>query len=103
MAVEHLTTNDFDTKVAGSTGIVLIDFFADWCGPCKMLAPIVEEIAQKNPGIKVYKVNVDEENALAVKFRVMSIPTLVVFKDGEQIKTSVGLVSKQELEELINC
>lgn len=101
MAVEHISTDNFDEKVTNSTGVVLVDFYADWCGPCKMLAPAVEEIAKANPGITVYKVNVDEENALAVKFKVMSIPTLIVFKDGVQTKTSVGMVSRQELEELV--
>ncbi|MDD6572135.1 MAG: thioredoxin [Thermoflexaceae bacterium] len=101
MAVEHITTKNFDEKVTNSTGTVLVDFYADWCGPCKMLAPAVEDIAESHPDIRVYKVNVDEENALAVKFKVMSIPTLIVFKDGVQAETSVGMVSKQELEELI--
>lgn len=101
MAVEHITTNNFDEKVTNSTGTVLVDFYAEWCGPCKMLAPAVEEMAESHPDIRVYKVNVDEENALAVKFKVMSIPTLIVFKDGVQAETSVGMVSRQELEELI--
>lgn len=101
MAVEHITTKNFDEKVTNSTGTVLVDFYADWCGPCKMLAPAVEDIAESHPDIRVYKVNVDEENALAVKFKVMSIPTLIVFKDGVQAETSVGMVSQQELEELI--
>ncbi len=103
MAVEHITTNDFEAKVIQAKGVVLVDFYAEWCGPCKMLAPLVEEIAGENPDVTVYKVNVDEENALAVRFRVMSIPTLIVFKDGVQTKTSMGFISKQELAELIRC
>lgn len=101
MAVEHISKADFGNKVLESKGITIVDFFADWCGPCKMLAPVVEELAKSHPEAHFYKVNVDEENELAVKYRVMSIPTLVVFKDGEAVKTSVGLVSKAEIEEML--
>lgn len=101
MAVEHISKSNFDNKVLESRGITIVDFFADWCGPCKMLAPIIEELSQSHSGAQFYKVNVDEENELAVKYRVMSIPTLIVFKDGEPVKTSVGLVSKSEIEEML--
>lgn len=101
MAVEHISKDNFNKKVLESKGITIVDFFADWCGPCKMLAPIVEELATAHTEAQFYKVNVDEENELAVKYRVMSIPTLVVFKDGEAVKTSVGLVSKAEIEEML--
>lgn len=101
MALEHVTKNNFDEMVTNKAGIVLIDFYADWCGPCKMLAPAVEALAAEKTDIAVYKVNVDEENELAVKFKVMSIPTLIVFKDGVQVNTHMGLCSKSELEEMV--
>ncbi|MCM1468005.1 MAG: thioredoxin [Alistipes sp.] len=101
MAVEHISKDNFDDKVLQGKGIIMVDFFADWCGPCKMLAPIVEELSESHTEARFYKVNVDEENELAVKYRVMSIPTLMVFKDGEAVKTSVGLVSKTEAEEML--
>lgn len=101
MAVEHISKSNFDSKVLESRGITIVDFFADWCGPCKMLAPIIEELSGNHAEAQFYKVNVDEENELAVKYRVMSIPTLVVFKDGEAVKTTVGLVSKSEIEEML--
>lgn len=101
MAVEHISQSDFDSKVLQGKGIFLVDFYADWCGPCKMLAPIIEEISQSHSEAQFYKVNVDEANELALKYRVMSIPTLIVFQDGEPVKTSVGLVSKSEIEELL--
>lgn len=101
MAVEHISTGDFNAKVLENKGIVLVDFYADWCGPCKMLAPVIEELSRDNSQVQFYKVNVDEANELAVKYRVMSIPTLIVFQNGEPVKTSVGLVSKSEIEELL--
>lgn len=101
MAVEHLKTADFEEKVAKQEGTVLIDFFADWCGPCKMLAPAVEALAENHPELKVYKVNTDEESGLAARFGIMSIPTLMVFKNGDKVNQSVGLISKTELEELV--
>lgn len=101
MALEHVTKNNFDEMVTNKQGVVLIDFYADWCGPCKMLAPAVEALAAENSNISVYKVNVDQENELAVKFKVMSIPTLIVFKDGVQVNTKMGLCSKAELEEMV--
>ncbi len=102
MALMHVTKNDFEEKVTNTTGVVLVDFYADWCGPCKMLAPVVEALAEEMKDIAVYKVNVDEENELAVRFRVMSIPTLIVFKDGVQVKTHMGLCSKAELMEMLS-
>ncbi|MGN0160475.1 MAG: thioredoxin [Lachnospiraceae bacterium] len=101
MAVEHLKTVDFAEKVEKAEGTVLVDFYAQWCGPCKMLAPAVEALAEANPNVKVYKVNTDEESGLAARFGIMSIPTLIVFRDGQKVKESVGLISKSELEALI--
>lgn len=102
MAVEHLTTTNFDEKVIKGTGTILVDFYANWCVPCKMLAPVVEELAEKDSSLTVFKVNVEDENSLAVRFRVSAVPTLMVFKDGEMKKNHSGLLSKAELEEFVN-
>ena len=91
------TQQNFREEVLESKEPVLIDFYADWCAPCKMIAPLVEEIAGERPGVKVGKINVDEEPGLASEFRVMSIPTLVVMKDGKPVKTLVGVQPKKEI------
>ena len=97
----HVTTDNFETEVLKSDVPVLVDFYADWCGPCKMLAPLVEEFAQENPQVKVCKINVDDQADLAMDYDVRSIPTLVVFKDGKEANRSVGLISKSQLQNLI--
>ncbi|MDR0926018.1 MAG: thioredoxin [Hungatella sp.] len=102
MAVITLTQENFETEVANNSGIVLVDFWATWCGPCKMFAPIIDEIAEGNlSGVKVGKVDVDQQPDLAGQFKVMSIPTLVLFKDGKAAVTSVGVKSKKEVLEMI--
>lgn len=93
--------DNFEEEVLKSEKIVLIDFYADWCGPCQMLSPIVEKVAEENEDIKVVKLNIDEEQDLAIQYGVMSIPTLVVVKNGQEENRVVGLVSKSEVEELI--
>lgn len=91
MAVIELTKQNFQSEVAESKEKVLIDFWASWCGPCRMVSPIVDEIAEESPaGVKVCKVNVDEQPELAQQFQVMSIPTLLVMKDGKPVASSVG-------------
>ncbi len=80
---------------------VLLDFFASWCGPCRMLSPVVDKIAEENPDLFVGKVNVDEEPELAMQFGVSSIPVLVVMKDGKVLKQSLGAIPKQQVEELL--
>ena len=95
----HLNKENFDETIA--YGTVLVDFWASWCGPCKMIAPIVEEIAAERPDITVGKVNVDEEMDLARRFGIASIPTILVFKNGELSKTSIGYCSKEELLALL--
>ena len=88
MSVQKLNQNNFNSAIANGTA--LVDFYADWCGPCRMVSPIVDEIAEERRDITVGKVNVDDENALAMKYGVMSIPTLIVFKDGQEKTRIVG-------------
>ena len=80
---------------------VLVDFWATWCGPCRMLSPIVDEVASEHPDVKVGKINVDEQPELAQQFGIMSIPTLLVFKNGEKVQESVGLIPKEKVEALL--
>ena len=94
-----ITQNNFNSEVENSDKPVLIDFWASWCGPCMMI-PVVEQIEKEHPEIKVGKVNVDEEMVLAQKFMVVSIPTLILFKNGKPEITSVGFKGKEELEEI---
>ncbi|MGI6214483.1 MAG: thioredoxin [Christensenellales bacterium] len=101
MSVLTLTKENFDKEVFQSDKPVLVDFWASWCGPCRMISPIVDEIASENPDIKVAKVNVDEQPALAQQFGVMSIPTIIAFKDGKEINKSVGVRSKQDLVSMV--
>ncbi len=101
MKVLEVNNENFEKEVLESEKPVLIDFFADWCGPCKMLSPIVKQIAEENEQIKVVKINIDNEQDLAVKYGIMSIPTLVVIKNGQESSRSVGLISKEEILELI--
>lgn len=98
--VEHLTTDSFMEKVLEAKETVLVDFFATWCGPCKMLAPAVEELAEDYAGkAAVYKLDVDDAEELAMRYKVMSIPTLVFFKNGTECERIVGVASKAELAE----
>lgn len=101
MAVTVITVDNFEQEVLKSDKPVLIDFWAGWCGPCKMLSPVVDQIAEENPDIKVGKVDVDAEAELAIKFNVMSIPTLIAFKDGKVVNQSVGVVPKQAILNLV--
>ena len=93
-----LTKEEFKKEVLESKEPVLVDFYADWCGPCKLLAPIMEEIGKNN---KVFKVNVDDEEELAAEYGIMSIPCVIAFKDGEELDRSIGLKSQEEIERLI--
>ena len=97
MAALTITANNYSEEVLNSDKPVLLDFWAPWCGPCRMVVPIVEEIAKERPDIKVGKINVDEEVQLASQFRVMSIPTLVVMKDGKVVNQAIGARSKSAI------
>ena len=101
MAEVKLTTQNFESEVLNHKGLVLVDFWAVWCGPCQMVLPVVEEIAKERSDIKVGKVNVDEQKELAKQFRVLSIPTLVVIKDGKVEKRSMGAKSKAQILEML--
>ncbi|MBQ8857705.1 MAG: thioredoxin [Lachnospiraceae bacterium] len=97
MAVIDITKNNFKQEVAEYKGTVLLDFWAVWCGPCRMLSPIVDEIAEERQDIKVGKVNVDDQMELAQVFKIVNIPTLVVVKDGKVVNQSVGVVPKEKI------
>lgn len=94
MAVLTITKNNFEELVQKSEGTVLLDFWAGWCGPCRMMSPVVDDIAETTPAVKVGKVNVDEQPALAAQFGVQSIPTLIVFKNGQNVGQSLGAKPK---------
>lgn len=100
--VTDLTTETFDEIISGSEGPVLVDFWAEWCGPCKAIAPVLEEIASEQEAIQITKLNVDDAADVARRFDVMSIPTMIVFKDGEPAKRMVGAKGKAALMEELN-
>ena len=98
MSVLTITEENFENEVLKSEGVVLIDFYADWCGPCKMMSPVINEIAKELQGnVKVGKINVDNNQELAIKYDVMSIPTIIIFKNGMPVKSFIGVTNKQEI------
>ena len=101
MAVIELNANNFDEIVINATKPVLIDFWASWCGPCKMLSPLVEQIAEERDDIIVASINVDEEPELSLQFNIRSIPTLIVFKNGEIANQSIGFIPKEKILALV--
>ncbi|MGN0306178.1 MAG: thioredoxin [Lachnospiraceae bacterium] len=100
MSVLTITNNNFDEEVINSDKPVLLDFWADWCGPCRMLSPIVDQVAEELKDVKVGKINVDQEPELASRFQVMSIPTLVVIREGKEVNRSLGAIPKNAVIEL---
>ena len=101
MSAKNLSVNNFNLEINGSENPVLVDFWASWCGPCRALGPIVEEIAAEHPEYLVAKVNIDEEPELAERFGVMTIPTLIVFEGGAEKRRSVGVRPKQQILDLL--
>lgn len=100
MAVITVTKDNFEEEVLKSDRPVLIDFWAAWCGPCKMMSPVVDQIAEEHSNLKVGKINIDEQQELAQKYSVMSIPTLILFENGQPKDTSIGLVPKESIEKM---
>ena len=102
MSLIHVTSENFEKALQAAPGVAVVDFFATWCGPCKMLSPVLHELAEEKSGtLKVGKVNVDEQMELAMRFQVSSIPMLVVFKDGKAVAKSVGYRSKPEIAAMV--
>lgn len=100
--IDKIYQEEFAEKVINSPNTVVVDFFADWCGPCKMLSPVLERLDAMNPDVDFYKVNIDENPSLASEFEIMSIPNVVVFKNGQAVESSIGFVSEQQLQEIIS-
>jgi len=96
-----LNNHNFENEILKHSGTALVDFYADWCNPCKMISPIVEEIAEERPDVAVGKINVDESGEIAARYGVMSIPTLIIFKDGEEVNRIVGLQPKANIVSML--
>jgi thioredoxin 1 len=100
MSIIHITAENYEAQVQNAAGKILLDFWAPWCGPCRMIAPFLEEIAAEDESVTIGKINVDEEMALAMQFGVTSIPLLVVMKDGQIVNKAVGAMPKAKIEAL---
>lgn len=101
MAVHHLSSQDFRKEVLEAEGKVLVDFFATWCGPCKLLSPVMEELAEECPQYKICKVDVDEAGELAAQYQILSVPTMVLFCDGRETERMMGAVEKKRIIEML--
>lgn len=101
MSVVHITKENFEEKVLNASGKVLLDFWAPWCGPCRMIGPIVEQIAEERADVTVCKINVDDEMELAIQFQVTSIPLLVVMENGQVVNKALGYRPKADIEKLL--
>lgn len=100
--IKHINEKEFNMEVLKEEGIVVVDFFATWCGPCKMLAPVLEDVQEEMQNVKIVKVDIDENPNVASEYKVKNIPTIKVFKNGEEITTNVGFLPKGALVEMIN-
>ena len=98
--VIHANTQEFEALINGND-VVFVDFYANWCGPCKMLAPTIEQLADKHPEVKVVKIDVDQEGSLAMKYQVQSIPTLITFKNGQPVARQLGFMPLEALEDML--
>ena len=103
MAAIHVNNDNFESEVLKAEMPVLVDFFAQWCGPCKMLGPIVEMVAEEVKGAKICKVDIDEASELATQYRIMSVPTLIVFKNGEAVTRNSGVISKEAILDMLKA
>ena len=101
MSIIHITAENYEAQVQNAEGKILLDFWAPWCGPCRMIAPILEEIAAEDESVTIGKINVDDEMALAAKFGIVSIPTLVVMENGKAVNTAVGYRPKDDILKLL--
>ena len=101
MSIIHITAENYEAQVANASGKILLDFWAPWCGPCRMIAPFLEEIAAEDESVTIGKINVDDEMALAAKFGIVSIPTLVVMENGKAVQTAVGYRPKDDILKLL--
>ena len=101
MSIIHITAENYEAQVQNAAGKILLDFWAPWCGPCRMIAPFLEEIAAEDESVTIGKINVDDEMALAAKFGIVSIPTLVVMENGKAVQTAVGYRPKDDILKLL--
>lgn len=99
--VKHINENEFENEVLKEEGIVVVDFFATWCGPCKMLAPVLDEVQDEMKNVKIVKMDIDENSDKAAEYSVKNIPTIKIFKNGEEVTTNVGFLPKESLKEMI--
>ena len=99
--VEHITNESFESSVLGADKAVIVDFYADWCGPCKRLAPVFKELSEEMDGVDFFKVDVDDQSELAGQFAVQSIPTLIVFKGGQPVERIMGAMPKDDLKKVL--
>ena len=101
MSIIHITAENYEAQVQNAAGKVLLDFWAPWCGPCRMIAPFLEEIAEEDESVTIGKINVDDEMAMAAKFGIVSIPTLIVMENGQPVQTPVGYRPKDDILKLL--
>jgi len=101
MSIIHITAENYEAQVQNAAGKILLDFWAPWCGPCRMIAPFLEEIAEEDESVTIGKINVDDEMALAAKFGIVSIPTLIVMENGKAVQTAVGYRPKDDILKLL--